>query len=368
MFESVVPQIDPIAVPSPIWLIKFLMTLTFILHLLAMNFVLGGGVIAAVNEIKGRKSAKEHHFLLSRRLSKALPIAMAFTINLGIPPLLFLQVLYGHFFYTSSIIMAWPWLSVIFFVILAYYGYYLYNFRFEKLSGGRFWAVGGSALLLTIVAFLYTNNMTLMLTPSTWKEIYVGSASGAFLNLGELTLIPRFLHFFIAALAVGGLIVIIYGLAKRKTEPGFAAWAIKHGTWWFLIPTFIQFVVGIIFLITLPRDVMLLLMGDSISGTVFFLLAIMGALGSVMIFLLSLLKEEPKPLLYTGFALVLFTVFSMVMVRDVVRSGYIAEYFSLGQLEVNPQTGIILLFLLLFISGLIVIGWMLQKTMQAAKT
>ncbi len=367
MFETVVPQIDPIAVPAPVWLIQFLLMFTFILHLLAMNFVLGGGVIAAVSEIKGRRSGVQHHFELSRRLSKGLPIALAFTINLGVPPLLFLQVMYGHFFYTSSIIMAWPWLSVILFVILAYYGYYLYNFRFEKLSGTRFWVVGGSAFFLTIVAFLYTNNMTLMLTPATWKEVYVGSASGAFLNLGELTLVPRFLHFFIAALAVGGLVVILYGLAKQKTEPEFSKWAIKYGIWWFLIPTFTQFIVGVIFLITLPRDVMLLLMGGSITGTVFFLIAIMGAIASVMIFLLSLQRDEPKPLLYAGFAVLLVTIISMVFVRDVVRSGYIAEYFTLDQLQVEPQTGIILLFFLLFIGGLGIVGWMLQKTTQSVK-
>lgn len=367
MFETVVPQIDPIAVPAPIWLVKFLLTFTFILHLLAMNFVLGGGVIAAVNEIQGRRTGLRHHFDLSRRLSKGLPIAMAFTINLGVPPLLFLQVLYGHFFYTSSIIMAWPWLSVIVLVILAYYGYYLYNFRFEKLSGGRFWAVGGSAFLLTVVAFLYTNNMTLMLTPATWKEVYVGSASGAFLNLGELSLVPRFLHFFIAALAVGGLIVILYGLIKRKTEPEFSRWAMKHGTWWFLIPTLTQFVVGVLFLITLPRDVMLLLMGGSITGTVFLLIAILGALASVMIFMMSLQRDDPRSLLYSGFTVVLITIISMVIVRNVVRSGYIAGYFTLDQLQVDPQTGIIILFFLLFIGGLGVVGWMLRKTMEASK-
>ncbi len=367
MFESVVPQIDPIAVPAPIWLVKVLLSLTFILHLLAMNFVLGGGVIAAVNEIKGRKTGVQHHFDLSRRLSKSLPIGMAFAINFGVAPLLFLQVLYGHFFYTSSIIMAWPWFSVIFFIIFAYYGYYLYSFRFEKLSGGRLWAVGGSAMFLTIVAFLYTNNMTLMLTPATWKEVYVDSARGAFLNLGELTLIPRFLHFLIAAVAVGGLAVVVYGLAKQKTEPEFAKWAIKHGTWWFLIPTFTQFVVGVVFFITLPQDVMMLLMGGSATGTVFFLIAIMGALASVMIFMMSLQRDEPEPLLYSGFAVVLITIISMVIVRDVVRAGYIADYFTLGQLQADPQTGIILLFFLLFIGGLATVGWMLRQSITAVK-
>jgi hypothetical protein len=368
MVESVVPQIDPIAVPSPIWLLRFLLTFTFILHILAMNFVLGGGIIAAVNEMRGRTTGLQHHFDLSRRLSKGLPIAMAFTINLGVPPLLFLQVLYGQFFYTSSIIMAWPWLSVIVLVILAYYGYYLYNFRFEKLSGRRWWFVGGSAFLLTIVAFLYSNNMTLMVTPATWKAVYVDSARGLFLNLGEGTLVPRFLHFFVAALAVGGLIVILYGLAKRKTEPEFARWAMRQGSWWFIIPTLIQFFIGILFLMTLPRDVMMLLMGESTIGTVFFLIGIAGAIAAVLVFFISLQREHPGPYLYVGLVIMLVTVVSMVIVRDVVRSGYIADFFTLDQLTVDPQTGIIILFFLLFIGGLGIVAWMLRKTLEAAKT
>jgi hypothetical protein len=39
--------------------------------------------------------------------------------------------------------MAWPWLSVIVLVILAYYVYYQYNFRIEELFGRGWRFVGG---------------------------------------------------------------------------------------------------------------------------------------------------------------------------------------------------------------------------------
>jgi hypothetical protein len=57
-----------------------------------------------------------------------------FSVNFGVAPLLFVQVLYGHFFYASSILMAVFWLAVIPLLIAAYYAAYLYGFRFGALG------------------------------------------------------------------------------------------------------------------------------------------------------------------------------------------------------------------------------------------
>ena len=65
-------------------------------------------------------------------VAKKLPVFLPATITLGIAPLLFVQVLYGQFFYTSSIVMAWPWFLVLVFLTLAYYGFYYVSYR-----GGR---------------------------------------------------------------------------------------------------------------------------------------------------------------------------------------------------------------------------------------
>ena len=49
-------------------------------------------------------------------------------------PLLFVQVLYGRLFLTSSVLMAWWWLAVVPLVILAYSGAYLLAFRGKALG------------------------------------------------------------------------------------------------------------------------------------------------------------------------------------------------------------------------------------------
>ena len=54
-----------------------------------------------------------------------LPTVMAFVINLGIPPLLFAQVLYGRALYTSSVLIGTYWISVILLLMASYYGLYM---------------------------------------------------------------------------------------------------------------------------------------------------------------------------------------------------------------------------------------------------
>ena len=103
----VIPNPDPVGLPAPAWLLQVLLLLTFVLHLLAMNFLVGGVVFMGLAFRRGKKSP--FFATLGDRLSKALPPTMAMTITLGIAPLLFLQVLYGQAYYTTSALIAWLW-------------------------------------------------------------------------------------------------------------------------------------------------------------------------------------------------------------------------------------------------------------------
>ena len=100
--SGLIPLPDPIPVPWG-WF-KVLLILTFVLHLVLMNLMLGGGLLALFRLLRGGSPPRE---------ARSLPILVALTINLGVPPLLFLQVLFGHLFYTSSVLMAVWWISII---------------------------------------------------------------------------------------------------------------------------------------------------------------------------------------------------------------------------------------------------------------
>ncbi|MFQ5605501.1 MAG: hypothetical protein ACE5HS_19705 [bacterium] len=41
--QMMLPSLDPIPLPAPFFLFKLLLVLTFVLHILAMNCMFGGG-------------------------------------------------------------------------------------------------------------------------------------------------------------------------------------------------------------------------------------------------------------------------------------------------------------------------------------
>ncbi|MBC2744988.1 MAG: hypothetical protein HGJ93_18695 [Desulfosarcina sp.] len=127
-FAFLVPAPDPIPIPW-MWL-QGLLLATFVLHLLFMNAMLGTGIIALVAMFRRRAS----DLPVAKAISTTLPTLIAFTVNTGVAPLLFIHVLYGQFIFTSSILMAIWWLSAVGILLIAYYAAYLFDFKFEALT------------------------------------------------------------------------------------------------------------------------------------------------------------------------------------------------------------------------------------------
>ena len=364
MTPKIIPEPDPIPLPAPFWLLKLLLVSTFIFHIIAVNIALGGGFIAGVTDIIGRVRKSKNHIELARYLSRLIPIATAFTITFGVAPLLFLQVLYGQYFYTSSIIIAFPWLSVIILLLAGYYGYYLYQFRFEKLGGLRGWLVIFSAVLFAVIGFIYTNNMVLMLTPEKWAEKYFSNPHGFQLNIDDPTVIPRYLHFLVASFAVSGLAVLIYGVTRFKRDEAYGRWLIRYGGLWFVFATLFQFAVGIWFILSLPREYMLLYMGGDGVATVIFGLSLFLALLSLILVLLSFNARNPRLLAVSGAVLIVLVISGMAVMRDILRTAYLSKYFSPAQFDVKVQTSVIFVFIVVFIAGVSTVVYMLKKVLR----
>jgi hypothetical protein len=121
---SLIPVPDPIPVHWG-WL-KLLLLTTFFLHLLCMNTMVGMGIIALVKSLFDRSGAVAYN----REISEKLPYTIAFTVNMGVAPLLFIQVLYGQFIYTSSLLMAVYWLSITGILIIAIF--YMFKLAFRS--------------------------------------------------------------------------------------------------------------------------------------------------------------------------------------------------------------------------------------------
>ena len=185
---DLIPVFDPNPLPAPYWVFKLLLIVTFFLHILAMNFMLGGAVLALMSKWPSRRYEDGNRVFFD--IAKKLPVFLPATISLGIAPLLFVQVLYGQFFYTSSIVMAWPWFLVLVLLTLAYYGFYFVSFHSRQHPGRAGVVMLVSVILVSIIGFVYSNNLTLSQVPARWGAKYFASPSGWHLNLSEPTLIP----------------------------------------------------------------------------------------------------------------------------------------------------------------------------------
>jgi hypothetical protein len=344
----------PDAIPVAWGWFYVLLMLTFLLHLLVMNAMLGGGIIALLSSLR----QKDKGLLIDREFSYKWPYTIAFAVNLGVAPLLFIQVLYGHFIYTSSILMAAWWLSIIALLILAYYSAYIYDFRFDSLGGTRTVFAGFSVLALLFIAFMFSNNMTLMLQPERWSA-YFNNAGGTLLNLSDPTLLPRYLHFVIGAIAVAGLYLALIGrfnMLKSKVDPEILQ---EKGMRYFTMATSVQVVLGLWFLIALPKEVMLLFMGRSAWGTILLVLGL--TLAGVVLYL-----GHKRQVVKTSIT-VLLLMLVMVLMRDLVRTGYLAPYFSLSELRVTPEYSPMIFFLVVFALGLALVGYMLKLALDSGK-
>jgi len=203
---------------------QFFLMLTFPLHLLAMNAMLGTALVAVIAHLM----PGEQHRGLSHELAKSLPFLVAFTVNLGVAPLLFVNVLYGQMLYSSTVLMGLFWLAIIPVLIIAYYLAYLYDFSFKRLGNLAMFVVLLVLALLLVVGFLFTNNMTMMISPASWTRWFT-TPGGTLLNLSDPTLFARYLHMMTGSLAVGGLFVALYSATVLKGESAVSEAGIKVG-------------------------------------------------------------------------------------------------------------------------------------------
>lgn len=353
------PEADPLPLSAPVALFQVLLVGTFTLHILAMNVLLGGSVITAASAVLERSRPNAQRALLLQRAGRPLTVAAAATVNLGVAPLLFLQLLYGPFFFTSSILMAWPWLSVIVLVMAAYAGLYLIDIWARALGP---WATAvriGSAFLFAGVAFLYVNNITLMLAPDEWKEIYDDFRRGIYLPLGEAALFPRYLHFLLASLAVGGVALLAYGLWVRRREPDFGDWCVRLGARWFLIPTILQMAIGPAFLLTQPAFARDEFLAADLLETGVLWAGVTAAIIAGALVMWTMRSRAPTMPGIAAVAFVLVSVALMAVARHMLRAIRTSPHLDVGTLASDTQVVIVLIFFLVLAGGLSAVGYML---------
>jgi hypothetical protein len=364
------PAVDPIPLPAPIWLFKLLHVVTLSLHFVTVEMLLGGLLLAVLLSLFRTTPVA---LVTARALARRLTVVMTFVINLAVPPLLFAQVLYGRALYTSSVLIGLYWISIIGLLILAYWLLYQFSARLE--AGKHAWWAGLSAWLLAgFIARLLSTNMTLMLRPEVWRGMYSASAAGAYLPTGDPTLEPRWLTMMAGGLFIGGLWLVY--LAGRSTftadekqflsclggkvAAGFGILYSLAGIWAARVqPDAVK--AGLAGHAAYPLYKFAGLAGYGWMALVVIavLLGAVSAFGKVSASVLSW-----AAVLLAVLIEIMFTVY-----RDGVRDlTLLSKGYDVWDRVVVTNWSVVGLFLVLFVAGLGVIGWLVSVVARAQKT
>lgn len=350
------PAADPIALPAPVWLFKSLSDLTLTLHFAFLSLLLGGLALSIVWNLWGHRKGSAAARAASDLVAQKLPIVTTYVINLGVPPLLFAQVLYGQALYTSSVLMGAWWISVVFAVILAYAVLY----RISKLaaSGREWWGWGLVSLpVLGAVGRLYSANMALMLRPDTWASIYAANPHGTSFP-HDPTAFSRWHLVMLSALALGALGTALWSIgasvpAQTKSYlrrwSGLAALLFSPGL----------LVAGHLAWSAQPEFVRAALGGSALYRGLaagWLVAAVVSGLAGLALFFAHRSRSWILPV--AGALPAVAALATFVILRDQVRDITLsARGFDVWRSAVNTNWTVVGLFVVALVVGLGVLGW-----------
>ena len=186
--------------------------------------------------------------------------------------------------------------------MVAYYGFYYFSYRAEQGKGIAGCVLAVSVCVLLGIAFIFVNNMTLMQRPESWLGMYRAHPNGWNLNLGDHSVVPRYLHMVNGAMVVFSAILVEIGLAKIKSDAGYGKWLVQRAGVVFAACTGLQFLFGFWLLVAIPRDIAFSLLRDPLTGGVFGL-ALMSAIAALILILVGSMAPRPGAMVHAGFGL-----------------------------------------------------------------
>ena len=359
------PNLDPIPLPAPVWLLKALHMLLLSLHFVAVQLLVGGLAVAFVWNLLGHLRRNELQRAASGELAGYLPVVVTYVVNLGVPPLLFAQVLFGTALYTSTILIGAWWISVIFLLIGMYY--MLYAMTRRGASGRAWWGLAlASLLIVLVVAKIYSTTMTLMLQPEVWPAMYAANAHGTALPPHDPTLLPRWSFMICGALTVAGAALVV--LSQRRIfsveRRDFFA---THGGLLALVGAPLWLAAGLWVWHTQPAAVASKMAAHAIYPVIGLAWLVCATLLGVFGLLAAVRKSRLPVALAVLVALVIILAdATAVIFRDGLRDvTLIGKGFNLWNqpLEVNLQ--VLIIFGVLLVIGLAVVGWLVSVMARA---
>ncbi len=164
---------DVAGVPSHPIVFLVLGVLTFALHIAAVQVMLGGTALVLANAFSRNPMRRR----LAAAMTTTAKIAVSVAVVLGVAPLLFVQVTYDPFWYTSNVLSAWWVISFILILIAGYMALYFFYSRNHHLDDPKQdarsgWSLVAALALFLVVGFIMHVLTNQMLSPEKWMSWY----------------------------------------------------------------------------------------------------------------------------------------------------------------------------------------------------
>ena len=335
-------------IPGSPFFLDHLIGLLFLVHVLFMNYVLAAPFVASAMLLVSGKAAIPK----VRMMAGTHTVAYTFAINSGVAVLLFVQVIYGKYFFTANTIMGWSWLALIALLLISFYGSYAFKSYLKRVSvNPRNAALIGLAngILLIAIAIIMITNYLIGTSEQQWRQLLL---SPGIVHASQMFL-PRFFHYLIGSVAVCGFWMSWIGEFKLGADSGNtdASALRKEGLHIASAATGVQVLTGIWFLFSVPADTL----NRLLSGSFISMVWISGVIsGLLMLAALSLAMVKQGKTIWQSIAtgLLIWTIFGMIAGRDILRHSALGTDFNLKTMPYETQTGAMALFLVLLLLGI----------------
>lgn len=359
---------DPAGVPSHPLVFLLLGVLTFALHIAAVQVMLGAGTLV----LSGAFRADARWRRLAAAMLATSKIAVSVAIVIGVAPLLFVQVVYDPFWYTSNVLSAWWVIGFIVILIAGYsamYGFYWLNedLRARPARGG--WLMVASLALLLLVGWIMHVLSYQMLWPEQWREWY---APGGTVDASGRTLhaysVARFAFFIaLAAPVTGAWLVAVrrYLIGAQEADAGYLALLQRLSQQLLLGGGAVAVVAGAAWMATLPEKM------------AWFLGSAPMVLAAAMLVLTVLLPSAlGRRLDRGGWGYAVFGVGAVALIVVAAAREWLRYVTLLGAHGYDAMTyrvnfdaySTVTFFATFAIVGGVVLGWLLTVAWQAGQT
>ncbi|MEZ5451560.1 MAG: hypothetical protein R3E93_01895 [Thiothrix sp.] len=218
---------DVAGVPSHPLLFLVLGVLTFALHILAVQVMLGASALT----IWGALSKDAYQRQLAQAMLGVAKVAVSVAVVLGVAPLLFVQVVYDPFWYTSNVLSAWWVIGFILILTVAYLLMYVFYAKNHHLATEKTTCPGSmilSIVLMLVVGFIMHVLTQQMLSPNEWMSWYApnGEIDASGTGLHDYNLFRFGFFISLSVMVIGGWLLAYrhYISVRTDTDSGYLQW------------------------------------------------------------------------------------------------------------------------------------------------